>query len=130
MEIIRYEFCDGTVSEVQVSNELYVIYEELVRQEKRNHWRNTRRHVSLDYLNQHDIGIEAPFSDPLSILIRQEENAEHEQVLAVLSEKQRELLETVYIDGKTMADIARTEGVDSSSVRHRMMRVINKLKKF
>jgi len=128
--IIKWEFCDGTVSEYEADDSLYAVYQQLDSEERNNHKRETRRHVLLSCLNEKGVDIEAPGGDPLSVLIRREESAEYEKAFAALSADQRELLEAVYIDGKTMADISREEGVDGSSVRHRMMRAIKKLKKF
>ena len=39
MQTIRYIFSDGTTSEIEVTDEFYEIYAELVQQEKRNHWK-------------------------------------------------------------------------------------------
>lgn len=50
MQTIRYIFSDGTTSEIEVTDEFYTLYAELVQQEKRNHWKETRRHISLNYL--------------------------------------------------------------------------------
>ena len=131
MATIKYEFCDGTVSEHETDDGgLLAAHEQLVNKEKRNHWKNTRRHISLQYLQEHGADITDGGGDLLDALIRQEDNAPRKRLLAALSPEQRELLEMVYIDGMTMAEIARAEGVDSSSVRHRMMRIIKKLKKF
>lgn len=49
MQTIKYRFADGTTSEIEVTDEFYTLYAELVQQEKRNHWKETRRHISLEY---------------------------------------------------------------------------------
>ena len=43
MQTIKYIFSDGTTSEIEVTDEFYTLYAELVQQEKRNHWKETRR---------------------------------------------------------------------------------------
>ena len=35
MQIIRYIFSDGTTSEIEVTDEFYTLYAELIQQEKR-----------------------------------------------------------------------------------------------
>ncbi len=50
MQKIKYEFADGTTSEIEVTDEIYALHLELVQQEKRNHWKETRRHTSLSTL--------------------------------------------------------------------------------
>ena len=72
MQIIRYIFSDGTTSEIEVTDEFYTLYAELIQQEKRNHWRETRRHTSLNYLMENGIDFESPAADPLSVLLRSE----------------------------------------------------------
>ena len=63
MQTIRYIFSDGTTSEIEVTDEFYTLYAELVQQEKRNHWKETRRHISLEYLNENGIDFESPATD-------------------------------------------------------------------
>ena len=46
MQTIKYTFADGTTSEIEVTDELYALHLVLVQQEKRNHWKETRRHIS------------------------------------------------------------------------------------
>ena len=73
MQTIRYIFSDGTTSEIEVADEFYTLYTELVQQEKRNHWKETRRHTSLNYLMENGIDFESPAADPLSVLLRSED---------------------------------------------------------
>ena len=47
MQTIKYRFADGTTSEIEVTDEFYTLYAELVQQEKRNHWKETRRQKLL-----------------------------------------------------------------------------------
>ena len=55
MQTIKYRFADGTASEIEVTEEFYTLYAELVQQEKRNHWKETRLHISLENLNENGI---------------------------------------------------------------------------
>ena len=73
MQTIRYIFSDGTTSEIEVTDEFYTLYAELVQQEKRNHWKETRRHISLENLNENGIDFASPAADLLSVLIQQED---------------------------------------------------------
>ena len=130
MKTIRYEFCDGTISEIEVEDSLYAAHEQMVTMEKRNHWKNTRRHDSLSLLQDMGVDIEAKGSDPFDILMAKEENAAKEKTLATLSDEQRELLELVYIDGKSMEEIAEIQNMKSNAVRQRMFRITKKIKNF
>ena len=73
MQTIKYIFADGTTSEIEVTDEFYTLYAELVQQEKRNHWKETRRHISLENLNENGIDFASPAADLLSVLIQQED---------------------------------------------------------
>ena len=70
MHTIKYRFADGTTSEIEVTDKFYALYVELVQQEKRNHWKETRRHTSLNYLMENGIDFESPAADPLSALLQ------------------------------------------------------------
>ena len=72
MQIIIYKFVDGTTNEIEVTDELYLIHLQLVQMEKRNHWRETRRHTSLNYLIENGIDFEDKSADTLAIIIRRE----------------------------------------------------------
>lgn len=65
MQTIRYIFADGTASEIEVTDEFYTLYAELVQQEKRNHWKETRRHISLENLNENGIDFANKFTGEL-----------------------------------------------------------------
>ena len=72
MQVIIYKFVDGTTNEIEVTDELYLIHLQLVQMEKRNHWRETRRHTSLNYLIENGIDFEDKSADTLAIIIRRE----------------------------------------------------------
>ena len=72
MQTIKYTFADGTTSTVEVTEDIYLIHLELLQQEKRNHWKETRRHTSLYYLIENGIDFEDKSADTLAILIRRE----------------------------------------------------------
>ena len=88
MQTIKYRFADGTTSEIEVTDEFYTLYAELVQQEKRNHWKETRRHISLDYLNENGIDFASPAADLLSVLIQQEDEKQIHKAMAALSDRQ------------------------------------------
>ncbi len=72
MQVIIYKFVDGTTNEIEVTDELYLIHLQLVQMEKRNYWRETRRHTSLNYLIEDGIDFEDKSADTLAIIIRRE----------------------------------------------------------
>ncbi|MCL2540820.1 MAG: hypothetical protein FWE53_05390 [Firmicutes bacterium] len=130
MKTITYKFADGTVSTVEVTGELYSIHKELEQQEKRNHWRETRRHISLDFLSESGIEFESPDDEPLAALIKQENNQEFDRLLAsMLNIKQIELFKLKIVDRLTESEIARLTGVSQQAISQRLQTIFKKLKK-
>lgn len=129
MQTIKYRFADGTTSEIEVTDEFYTLYAELVQQEKRNHWKETRRHISLDYLNENGIDFESPAADLLSVLIQQEDEKQIHKAMAALSDKQKDLAEKVFFKGMTLTAIAKEKGVSQPAITQQLATVLKKLKK-
>ena len=129
MQTIKYTFVDGTKSEIEVTDEFYATYAELVQQEKRNYWKETRRHISLDYLNESGIDFESPAADPLSVLLRSENEERIHKAMAALSNKQKDLAEKVFFKGMTLTAIAKEKGVSQPAITQQLATVLKKLKK-
>ncbi len=129
MQKIKYEFADGTTSEIEVTDELYALHLELVQQEKRNHWRETRRHISLNYLSDKGIDIESNAADPLDDCEQRENDERIHNAIKHLSDKQRELAQKVFYDGMTLTAIAKEKGVSQPAITQQLATVIKKLKK-
>ena len=127
MQTIKYIFADGSISEIEVTDEFYTLYAELVQQEKRNHWKETRRHISLDYLNENGIDFESPAADLLSVLIQQEDEKQIHKAIAMLSDKQQDLAEKVFFKGMTLTAIAKEQGVSQPAITQQLATVLKKL---
>ena len=111
MQIIIYKFVDGTTNAIEVTDELYLIHLQLVQMEKRNHWRETRRHTSLNYLIENGIDFEDKSADTLAIIIRRENIERVHKALLTLSDKRRDLVRKVFYEEMTMRQIASQTGV-------------------
>lgn len=126
---IRYEFANGEISEVEVSEELGRTLVEMTHRAVLRDRAETRRHVSLDKL----LSLGAQIGDGNPSV---EELTEQALDIAVLRRavdqlepQQRELLRMVYEEGRSCASIARDEGVNPRTVRERLYRAQEKLKK-
>ena len=106
MQVIIYKFVDGTTSIVEVTEDIYLIHLELLQQEKRNHWKETRRHTSLYYFTDMGIDFEDKSADTLAIIIRRENIERVHKALLTLSDKRRELVHKFYYEELTMRQIA------------------------
>ena len=129
MQTIKYHFADGTTSEIEVTDEFYTLYAELVQQEKRNHWKETRRHISLTYLIENGIDFEDKTADTLAIVIRREKTEQVQKAVSTLSEKRQELIHKVFYEELSMRTIARQQGVSHSSISQQMKTIRKLLKK-
>ena len=129
MQVIIYKFVDGTTNEIEVTDELYLIHLELVQMEKRNHWRETRRHASLNYLIENGIDFEDKSADTFAIIIRRESKDRVHKALLTLSDKRRELVHKFYYEEMTMRQIASQTGVSHTAISQRMKTIRNRLKK-
>ena len=129
MQVIIYKFVDGTTNEIEVTDELYLIHLELVQMEKRNHWRETRRHTSLNYLIENGKDFEDKSADTLAIIIRRENIERVHKALLTLSDKRCELVHKVFYEEITMRAIARERGVSHSSISQQMATIRKHLQK-
>lgn len=130
MQTIKYTFADGTTSEIEVTDELYALHLELVQQEKRNHWKETRRHISLNYLTENGIDFEDKAADSLSAYLRREDDERIHNAITKLLPEQQALIKKIFYEGKTITEIAKAENVGKSAIANRLTRIYIKIKKF
>ena len=129
MQVIKYKFADGTTNEVEVTEELYNIHLELLQQEKRNHWRETRRHTSLYYFTDMGIDFEDKSADTLAIIIRRDNTERIHKALLTLSDKRRDLVHKVYYEEMSYRAIAEQIGVTHTAISQRMKTIRKRLQK-
>ena len=56
MPIYKYKFCDGTVNEVEVSDEQYALLKEMDKQEAGGNRKHRRRNIPLRLLAKKEYG--------------------------------------------------------------------------
>ena len=129
MQVIKYKFADGTMNAVEVTEDIYLIHLELLQQEKRNHWNETRQHASLYYLIENGIDFEDKSADTLAIIIRRENIERVHKALLTLSDKRRDLVRKVFYEEMTMRQIASQTGVSHTAISQRMKTIRKRLQK-
>ena len=129
MPKIKYTFADGTTNEIEVTDELYTLHLQLVQEEKRNHWRETRRHTSLYALMELGVDFIDMAADPCAAVELSEDDERIHKAIATLSEKQRALLDKVFNEGKTITQAAQELGLNKSSISRQLQTIYKKLKK-
>lgn len=130
MPTIKYTFADGTTSEIEVTDEIYAMHLQLVQEEKRNHWRETRRHTSLNYLMELGIDFTDTAADPVAAVELREDDERIHKAIAALSERQQKLISAVFYEGKTITQAAQELGLNKSSISRQLQTIYKKLKKF
>ena len=130
MKII-YKFADGSVSEIEVEEEVgqAII---VSRREEENYERKMRYHcpVSIDKLEYEGMQFADP-DTPMSILERkieeEQQKALNDYVMSQLTETQRRRILMV-ADGMTTREIAEIEGASYSSIRESVVSAVKILK--
>ncbi len=125
---IRYEFATGEVSEIEVSEELGRVIEEMTHQAALRDRAETRRHVSLNKLLEAGV----PMADDICVETLAERAIDRAALVRAIEQlvpQQKELLLKVYFEGFSYADVARDEDVDRSAIRKRMLRIFEKIRK-
>ena len=130
MPTIKYKFADGTTSEIEVTDELYALHLQLVQEEKRNHWRETRRHTSLNYLMEIGVDFTGTAADPVAAVGLREDDERIHKAIAALSDKQKRLVQAVFYEGKSLREIARQSGISHQALSKQLATVYKKIKKF
>lgn len=130
MQKIKYTFADGTTSEIEVTNEIYALHLQLVQEEKRNHWRETRRHTSLNYLMELGVDFVDIAADSFAAVELRENEEKIKQAISKLLPEQQALIKKIFYEGKTITEIAKAENVGKSAIANRLTRIYIKIKKF
>ena len=100
----------------------------VMAQEFINRYRKQKRAVSLDEQTEEGVQFVAKVPEPASASDERLETAT-DQALAELSAEDRFTLASYYLDGRTLAEIARTLGLHESSVSRRLDRLSTALRK-
>lgn len=130
MQTIKYTFADGTTSEIEVTDEVYALHLQLLQQEKRNHWRETRRNTSLYYLLENGVDFTDNAADSFAAVELRENEEKIKQAISKLLPEQQALIKKVFYEGKTITEIAKAENVGKSAIANRLTRIYIKIKKF
>ena len=100
----------------------------VMAQEFINRYRKQKRTVSLEEQTEGGVQFAAADPEPVCAPDQRLESAT-DQALAELSSEDRYILAAYYLDGRTLAEIARTMGLHESSISRRLDRVSDGLRK-
>jgi RNA polymerase sigma-70 factor, ECF subfamily len=100
----------------------------VLAQEYVNRYRRTKRLVSLDEESEEGIQFRAPDPEPVTPADARLARATDE-ALAFLSGEERMVLSAYYLDGRTLAEIARMLGVHESTISRKIDKLAKSLRK-
>jgi len=100
----------------------------VLSQEFVNRYRRTKRLVSLDEENEEGERFAAPEPEPVAAADSRLESATDE-ALATLPSPDRLVLATYYLDGRTLAEVARMLGVHESTISRKVDKLAKALRK-
>jgi RNA polymerase sigma-70 factor, ECF subfamily len=100
----------------------------VLSQEYVNRYRRTKRLVSLDEESEEGVQFRAPVPDPVPPADHRLAQATDE-ALAFLSGEERTVLSAYYLDGRTLAEIARVLGVHESTISRKLDKLAKSLRK-
>jgi RNA polymerase sigma-70 factor, ECF subfamily len=100
----------------------------VLAQEYVNRYRRTKRLVSLDEESEEGIQFSAPAAEPVPSAEPRLEQATDE-ALAALPAEDRTVLAAYYLDGRTLAEIARMLGVHESTISRKLDKLAKALRK-
>jgi RNA polymerase sigma-70 factor (ECF subfamily) len=100
----------------------------VLAQEYVNRYRRQRRLVSLDEEREEGIQFAVVDPEPVAVVDTRVEQATDQALAALLSED-RFILASYYLDGRTLAEIARTLGVHESTISRKLDKLAKSLRK-
>ena len=100
----------------------------VLAQEYVNRYRRTKRLVSLDEESEEGVQFQAPDPDPIPPADQRLAQATDE-ALASLPAEERVVLSAYYLDGRTLAEIARMLGVHESTISRKLDKLAKALRK-
>ena len=119
-----YRFANGDVNEIEVTEDQAFALADLDRLEYNNDHANTRRHISLE-MAMEDEGMQFG-----SVACWEQARSANNvnTMLRGLTDEQASLIRAVFIDGITICDIARQQGVSQSAITQRLQTAKKKIK--
>jgi RNA polymerase sigma-70 factor, ECF subfamily len=100
----------------------------VLAQEYVNRYRRTRKLVSLDEESEEGVQFRAPEPEPVPASDQRLAQATDEAI-ASLSGEERMILSAYYLDGRTLAEIARMLGVHESTISRKLDKLAKSLRK-
>lgn len=126
---IKYEFVTGESVEIEVMDSVAEVAAAIDRDIKNNNRRERRIHSSVEELAENGIQLADDRADIHSAVEEHEVKMALHKALDQLLPQQKELIQKVFFEGKSISEIAREENVYESAIRNRLNKIYKKMKK-
>lgn len=126
---IRYEFVTGEAVEIEVPETIGEVVIAIDKDIQKSNRRETRRHNSVEELSEKGRQFRNEDSNLEEAVVRGEDRELLHKAMEQLLPQQRALIQKVFFEGRTMADIAREEGVTAKAIQDRVNKIKTRLKK-
>lgn len=123
-----YRYANGDEVTITVNESEFELLRELDRESHNEQRRETRRHTSLDVLDEGRVPHAAGGDDPAAIFEAAEALRTLDRAVGTLSCEQRELIHKIFVEDVAASRIAQDEGVSKSAISHRLDRLLKKLR--
>lgn len=130
MEKIKYIFSDGTIKEIEVSDEFKERYETIKKSEALSNRRHNRRNQSLERSLDNGWDIEDPSADFDLRLEVEEQNEELYEAIFKLKPDEQFIIQQVFFERVTKVELAKRLRVSRRAIHKRLVTILGKLKKF
>lgn len=126
---IKYEFVTGEKLEIEVNEDIAGISIEIERNAYNNNQKESRRHNSIDSME--DAGFQfKDINGDIEVKVEEAETTDEvKNAIKTLLKSQQDLIEKVFYKNMKIVDIAASEGVTEAAIRNRLKKIYRKLKK-
>lgn len=126
---IKYEFVTGEKLEIEVNEDIAGISIEIERKIYKSERRETRRHNSIDSMEEAGVQFKDINGD-IEVKVEETETTDEvKSAIKTLLKSQQDLIEKVFYKNMKIVDIAASEGVTEAAIRNRLNKIYRKLKK-
>lgn len=126
---IKYEFLTGEIVEVEVLTDIGEVSIELDRAIYNSDHRETRRHNSVENLQEQGIQLIDQGADVVSAIEKLETNEILQNALAKLLPQQRALIQKVFFESRSIVTVAEEFGITKQACNDRLNKIYQRMKK-
>lgn len=124
---IKYESVTGEILEFEVPSDVAEVCIKIENSTRRQDRKETRRHIPLSSLKERGIEIHDN-TDIENHIIEVQKTEQLQEALKMLLSEQQKLIFKVFFCEKSIAEIAKEEGVTRQAIYERLNKIYRKLK--